>query len=221
MRYKIILQSKDNYFPNGFDDILASVVYNKLSKISNEFFNDFKYYNFSYFDFDDYYTLTDGSYYSRDCRLYFVVSSINDDFLRVFLSFLIIDGIEFDDDVLVVVAFEKINDPILNENQMLFVTTSPIQVDSSSSQYDLLQYLADLLISNYSTCYNLYSPDLFLDIYIEDCEKYNFSNQQGNYDFYYMNLVLVGSPELIKFAWDVGLGEFNYKGSGMLDVRYE
>ena len=75
----------------------------------------------------------------------------------------------------------------------------------------------DLLLDNYEKCHEKY-PNPSLNIYVGDLfEKCNSLEENSN-SYYYMQVILEGDVELIRFAWDVGLGESTFKGFGMLGL---
>ena len=214
MRFKVCLNAENNYFPANFDDILASAIYELLNSISKEYFDNFKFYNFSYFTLENSYSCDDGSYYARDGNVSFIVSSVNDDFVRLFISKLILKGVYCGNNHLNVSGIKLLDTPDFTKNNV-FITASPIQVNIFKCNNDLLKYLTDLLLSNYDKVYGKYSNPS-LNIYVGDLfEKYNSLNEDSC-NYYYMQVILEGDIELIKFAWDTGLGESNFKGFGML-----
>lgn len=216
MRFKVYLNAEDNYFPANFDDILASAIYGLLNSISKEYFDNFKFYNFSYFNLENSYSCDDGSYYARDGNVSFIVSSVNDDFLRLFISKLILEGVCCENNHLNVSGIKLLDTPDFTKNNV-FITASPIQVNIFKCNNDLLKYLTDLLLSNYDKVYGKYSNPS-LNIYVGDLfEKYNSLNEDSC-NYYYMQVILEGDIELIRFAWDIGLGESNFKGFGMLGL---
>lgn len=216
MRFKVCLNAENNYFPANFDDILASAIYELLNSISKEYFDNFKFYNFSYFTLENSYSCDDGSYYARDGNVSFIVSSVNDDFVRLFISKLILKGVYCGNNHLNVSGIKLLDTPDFTKNNV-FITASPIQVNIFKCNNDLLKYLTDLLLSNYDKVYGKYSNPL-LNIYVGDLfEKYNSLNEDSC-NYYYMQVILEGDIELIRFAWDIGLGESNFKGFGMLGL---
>ena len=101
---------ENNYFPKNFDDVLATIVYERLDIISKKYFNNFRFYNFSYFTIDNFYYIDDGSYYSRDGKISFIVSSVDEEFIRFFISRLIVEGLIYEDNYLKVVDVSLIDD---------------------------------------------------------------------------------------------------------------
>ncbi len=217
MRFKICLHANTNYFPRNFDDILASAIYQQFDSISTKYFNDFRFYNFSYFTLEDSYSCDDGTFYVRDGNVSFIVSSVDEYFVRFVISKLILEGVSCENNHLNVVGITLINTPDFTKDNV-FITTSPIQVDPyKCDKYDLMGYLRDLLLNNYEICYQSYSNPS-LNIYIGDVfERYNSLEESSNI-YYNMQVILEGDVELIRFAWDVGLGESNFKGFGMLNL---
>ena len=156
MRFKVCLNAENNYFPANFDDILASAIYELLNSISKEYFDNFKFYNFSYFTLENSYSCDDGSYYARDGNVSFIVSSVNDDFVRLFISKLILKGVYCGNNHLNVSGIKLLDTPDFTKNNV-FITASPIQVNIFKCNNDLLKYLTDLLLSNYDKVYGKYS----------------------------------------------------------------
>lgn len=218
MRFKITLKGNVDVFPSDFDDIFATIIYEKLLSVSEEMFDNFEFYNFSYFNIEDYYEDVDGSFYSRDSKINFTVSSVNEDFLRYFLSLLLVEELKFNDYEFVVVGIELLENPDFTTSQVYLVTSSPIYVNINDYKFYLNDYLVNLLKRNYFNCYGVTS-NLHFDIYIENYEKHDVLIDDEYANLYQMNLVFEGDINLIQFAWDVGLGKFNYKGYGMLDIE--
>ena len=208
---------ENNYFPKNFDDVLATIVYERLDIISKKYFNNFRFYNFSYFTIDNFYYIDDGSYYSRDGKISFIVSSVDEEFIRFFISRLIVEGLIYEDNYLKVVDVSLIDIPDFTK-ETVFHTISPIQVNLFKCKSDLMDYLKQMLLDNYCEYYSLIYPEESLKMYAGDfVEKHNSLDEE--YDNYYnMQIILEGEIELIRFAWDIGLGESNFKGFGMLGL---
>lgn len=214
MRFKISLMGQSSYFPSDFDDVLASIMHEKLSFISENYFNNFRYYNFSYFKFDNFYSCDDGSYYSRDGKVSFTLSSVKCSFLRYFIAYLMFYGIKYAKNHLHVVEVILLHDPDFSKENT-FITISPIQIKEDENLSD---YLKRQLIGNYIDCYEKNYYDSYLKLSAGQIfDKYSSGNDLSN--FYIMEVIMEGDEDLIKFAWNTGLGESTYKGFGMLDVK--
>ena len=137
MRFKITLKGNVDVFPSDFDDIFATIIYEKLLSVSEEMFDNFEFYNFSYFNIEDYYEDVDGSFYSRDSKINFTVSSVNEDFLRCFLSLLLVEELKFNDYEFVVVGIELLENPDFTTSQVYLVTSSPIYVNINDYKFYL------------------------------------------------------------------------------------
>ena len=210
-------------FPKNYDDLLSSISINKI----NDFFDyeskfkDFHYFTFSNFVIEQF-GQHDESLISLDGILTVVISTIDEGFLRKFISFLV-DGnnLYFENNVLSLIKFEFFENPIFDSDGSNFITISPILLKNFPDDGDLFSFLENLLVNDYCEYYNLDKPNVYCQIssHRDNFQKFIDFNTASNFnDYYYMSdLYIIGDERLISFAYDVGLGNNTNKGFGMLD----
>ena len=214
MRYKITLKSSNHYFSQNFSDYLSIMIYKEFSRISELYFNDFMFYTFSDFVIENYYLYEDESFYSRDGKVTFTVSSPHDYFIRYVLATWMIEGIDYEDYHFDVNDLHLLEYPNFTRENVF--TVNSICVNSSNFEEDLAEYLETLLLKNYCKYYHLDSHDSDFKIFIVKISEESVS--WNDECIYRAELSLEGDTNMIKFAWDSGLGESTFKGHGLLNL---
>lgn len=210
MRFELTLIGDSNYFTCDFEEVLSRSICESLLRFSDELFDGFRFYNFSGFHFENYYVMDDNSYYLRDGRISFFISSVDDVFLRCFISKLLVDGLFCGDNHLDVIGVSLVDVPDFSI-QRRFVSICPVKVDVGVVD-SFIDYIGSLLLDNFHECF----PDVGrLNFFIGDL----FKKDVGDGDFYNLELVFEGDVRLLEFVWFVGLGVDNFKGFGMMDVK--
>ena len=199
----------NNNIQSNFDDNLSYLFHQKV----NDLFEGTNFENFKFFTFSEF-KLENGI-------INFIVSSVNEEFLRKLVSaFVMGEIIFFNNCMLEIYKVEFLLKPIFNKGKFSFITISPIFLDNCLIKDNLGDILEDLLINKFCNYYNLKTCPLYCDFYSRH-ECYDvYSEDNGMFkDYYYtIEIVMKGSPELIAFAYDVGLGNKNNYGFGMLDI---
>ena len=223
-RVKISFKGFENFlFKKDFDDHLSYLFYDKVNSLfAGTKFDNFKFFTFSDFTIENFKNLGD-NFLSKDGVISFIVSSVDDVFLRSLISaFIMGESIDFKVNKLIILSVSFLPTPDFSNGKGSFVTISPIFLSECVILGNLGEILSDILVNNYCQYFNL-------DDCPYKCEFYSRKELYGSYvtsekndlfyDYYYnMDVVIKGSPELISFAYDVGLGIKNNHGFGMLDL---
>lgn len=223
-RVKICFKGFTNYlFKSDFDDSLSYLFYSKVNSLFKDTkFDNFKFFTFSDFTIENFYTIGD-NFLSKDGVISFIVSSVDDVFLRSLISaFIMGETINYQGNKMSMFNVSFLPKPDFSAGKGSFVTISPIFLSDCFVMGNLGDILSDILIEKYCEYFNLkkchhicefYSRKELYDSYVTSKKNDMF------YDYYYhIDIVIKGSPELISFAYDVGLGNMNNKGFGMLDL---
>ena len=211
------------YSPN-YDDKLSSLFFNKINefkKMENKFksFDLFTFSNFIIEQYDE----KDDCFISKNGVVSVVLSSINEEFLRKFVAFLVDrNDLYYNHNVLVLFKFEFIEDIEFTSNETNFITISPIYLKNYPDKNDLFSFLENLLIEEYCKYYQLNKKYVNCKILLagDNFQKFIEKNTSTEFeDYYYMlELIIIADKEVISFAYDVGLGNNTYNGLGMLDL---
>lgn len=235
MRLKINLKAKDNFkVPFNYNHILSSIIYNKIDdlNLAHELHtsNTFKFFNFSQLSIPNRKIVKNGII-SHDGRLSFYLSSPNDLLIKNLVKGFVNDlKIKFKNEKLIVEKVEALKMPDFREKSE-FKTLSPINIrdiDEENKRIDLapsdkfFKGIENNLIKKYCIFNNIKSTDKKLKVYSEmaHVKRKRITISKGPNTTYHraymMDLILEGDTDLIKFAYDVGLGEKNSMGFGMI-----
>ena len=235
MRLKINLKAKNNFkVPFSYNHILSSIIYKKIADLdlAHELHtsNSFKFFNFSQLNIPKRKIVEDGIL-SKNGRLNFYLSSPNDILIKNLVSGFVDDlEIKFKNEKLIVEKIEALKTPEFTEKSE-FKTLSPINirdVNEENKRIDLtpsdkfFKGIENNLIKKYCIFHNLESTDKKIKIYSEmaNVKRKRITIPKGPNTTYHraymMDLILEGDVDLIKFAYDVGLGEKNSMGFGMI-----
>ena len=235
MRLKINLKGKNNFkIPFNYNHIVSSIIYNKIADLdlAHELHtsNSFKFFNFSQLNIPNRKIAKDGII-SKDGVVNFYLSSPDDLLIKNLVSGFVDDlEIKFKNEKLIVEKIEALKTPDFNEKSE-FKTISPINirdVNEENKRIDLapsdkfFKGIENNLIKKYCIFNNLESTDKKIKVYSEmaNVKRKRITIPKGpNTTFhraYMMDLILEGDVELIEFAYDVGLGEKNSMGFGMI-----
>jgi len=223
-RVKVSFKGFENYiFKSDFDDYLSYLFYNKV----NEFFkgtkfDHFKFFTFSDFNLEDFKTIGD-NFLSKDGVISFIISSVDEVFLRSLISaFIMGESITYLENELRICDVKFLPKPSFREGKGSFVTISPIFLSDCVVMGNLGEILSDILTNNFCQYFNLSQCPYKCEFYSRKDLYGSYVTSEKNdlfYDYYYnIDVVLKGSPELISFAYDVGLGNKNNQGFGMLEL---
>ena len=238
MRLKINLKSENNFkVPFNYNHILSSIIYNKIADLdlANKIHdsNSFKFFTFSQINIKKRKLVKDGII-ARDGRISFYLSSPDDLLVKNLVSGFVDDlEINFKNDKLIVEKIEALKTPDFREISE-FKTLSPInirdskEIDGKVKRIDLapsdkfFKGIENNLIKKYCIFNNIENTDKKISAYSEmaHVKRKRITIPKGPNTTYHraymMDLILEGDTDLIKFAYDVGVGEKNSMGFGML-----
>ncbi|WP_400222583.1 CRISPR-associated endoribonuclease Cas6 [Methanobrevibacter smithii] len=240
MRLEIILKGKNNFkVPFNYNHILSAIIYNKIADLNfaNELHSSksFKFFTFSQIYIPKRRIVKDGII-AKDGVISFYISSPND-----FLIKSLVDGfledleISFQNQKLTIQKIEALKTPEFSSKSE-FKTLAPIivrtkkEIDGELKIWDLapsdkfFKSLENNLIKKYIKFNNLTKTDKKINIYsdMNFVKRKRISINKGNatthHRAYMMDLILEGDRDLIEFAYDVGIGEKNSMGFGMIKL---
>ena len=240
MRLEIILKGKNNFkVPFNYNHILSAIIYNKIADLNfaNELHSSksFKFFTFSQIYIPKRRIVKDGII-AKDGVISFYISSPND-----FLIKSLVDGfledleISFQNQKLTIQKIEALKTPEFSSKNE-FKTLAPIivrtkkEIDGELKIWDLapsdkfFKSLENNLIKKYIKFNNLTKTDKKINIYsdMNFVKRKRISINKGNatthHRAYMMDLILEGDLNLIEFAYDVGIGEKNSMGFGMIKL---
>ncbi|WP_298523162.1 CRISPR-associated endoribonuclease Cas6 [uncultured Methanobrevibacter sp.] len=235
MRLKINLQGKKNIkVPFNYNHIVSSIIYNKIVdlNLAEELHtsNSFKFFNFSQLNIQNRKITSDGII-SRNGKISFYLSSPNDFFIKNLVSGFVEDlEVRFQNEKLIVENIEALRTPDFKEKSE-FKTISPINirdVNDENKRIDLapsdkfFEGIENNLIKKYCVFNNLKSTNKKIKAYSEmaNVKRKRITIPKGPNTTYHraymMDIILEGDIDLIEFAYDVGLGEKNSMGFGMI-----
>ena len=240
MRLEIILKGKNNFkVPLNYNHILSAIIYNKIADLNfaNELHSSksFKFFTFSQIYIPKRRIVKDGII-AKDGVISFYISSPND-----FLIKSLVDGfledleISFQNQKLTIQKIEALKTPEFSSKSE-FKTLAPIivrtkkEIDGELKIWDLapsdkfFKSLENNLIKKYIKFNNLTKTDKKINIYSDmnfvkrKRISINKDNATTHHRAYMMDLILEGDLDLIEFAYDVGIGEKNSMGFGMVKL---
>lgn len=238
MRLRINIKAKNNYkIPFNYHHILSSIIYNKIADLdlANELHDStsFKFFNFSQLNIPQRKIVKDGII-AKNGKLNFYLSSPNDLLIRSLVDGFVDDlEIKFKNEKLVVEKIEALKTPEFSEKSE-FKTLSPInirdsqEIDGKIKRVDLapsdkfFRGIETNLIKKYCIFNNFESTDKKIKVYSEmaNVKRKRITIPKGPNTTYHraymMDVILEGDINLIEFAYDVGLGEKNSMGFGMI-----
>lgn len=241
MRLKIILKSKKNRLkiPFNYNHIVSAIIYNKIydlefaQKLHSS--NSYKFYTFSSLHIHKFRQLKDG-FLSQNGTIDFLISSPDDYLIKTLVEgFLEDQTVKFINEELLVQKIELLPVPDFEE-KVKVKTLSPVIVrtikevdgelktwDLAPSEEEFYRKLENNLIKKYKEFNNLEETDKKIKIssemtYVKRKRiAIDKKDEQTFHRAFLMDLVLEGDLDLIKFAYDAGLGEKSGLGFGMID----
>lgn len=238
MRLKINIKAKNNFkIPFNYYHILSSIIYNKIADLdlANELHDSssFKFFNFSQLNIPKRKIVKDGIL-AKNGKINFYLSSPNDTLIRSLVDGFVEDlEIKFKNETLIVEKIEALKTPEFREKSE-FKTLSPInirdtkEIDGKIKRIDLapsdkfFKGIENNLIKKYCIFNNIESTDKQIKVCSEmaNVKRKRITIPKGPdttyHRAYMMDLVIEGNVDLIGFAYDVGLGEKNSMGFGMI-----
>lgn len=235
MRLKINLKAKNDYkIPFNYNHIISSIIYNKIAdlNLAHELHasNSFKFFNFSQLNIPKRKIVEDGII-AKNGKISFYLSSPNDLLIKNLVNGFVDDlEIKFKNDTLIIEKIEALKTPDFNQKSE-FKTLSPINirdVKEENKRVDLapsdkfFKGIETNLIKKYCTFNDIKDTDKKIKVYSEmaNVKRKRITIPKGPNTTYHraymMDLILEGEIDLIEFAYDVGLGEKNSMGFGMI-----
>ena len=240
MRLEIILKGKNNFkVPFNYNHILSAIIYNKIADLNfaNELHSSksFKFFTFSQIYIPKRRIVKDGII-AKDGVISFYISSPNDFLIKSLVDGFLEDSeISFQNQKLTIQKIEALKTPEFSSKSE-FKTLAPIivrtkkEIDGELKIWDLapsdkfFKSLENNLIKKYIKFNNLTKTDKKINIYsdMNFVKRKRISINKGNattpHRAYLMDLILEGDLNLIEFAYDVGIGEKNSMGFGMVKL---
>ncbi|AGN16033.1 CRISPR-associated endoribonuclease Cas6 [Methanobrevibacter sp. AbM4] len=241
MRLKILLKSKKNKLniPFNYNHILSAIIYNKIAdlKFSQKLHssNSYKYFTFSQIHIHNF-KITKQGFLSQNGMIDFLISSPNDYLIKSLVEGFLDDlTVNFIGEDLFVQKVELLPIPEFKD-KITVRTLSPIivrtkkEVNGELKIWDLapgdkfFENLEKNLINKYLKFNKLEKTDKKVKIYSEmrNVKSKRISIEKGDKKTYHraymMDLILEGDEELLKFAYDTGLGEKSGLGFGMINL---
>lgn len=235
MRLNIHIKSKKNFkIPFNYNHIISSIIYNKIVdlNLAHELHtsNSFKFFNFSQLNISNRKVVKDGII-AKNGKINFYLSSPNDILIKNLVNGFVEDlEIKFKNDKLIVEKIEALKTPDFTEKSE-FKTISPINirdVNEENKRIDLapsdkfFKGIENNLIKKYCAFHDIESTDKKIKVYSEmaNVKRKRITIPKGpnttHHRAYMMDIILEGDIDLIEFAYDVGLGEKNSMGFGMI-----
>ena len=235
MRLKINLKTKNNFkVPFNYNHILSSIIYKKILDLdlAHELHtsNTFKFFNFSQLNIENR-KLEKNGIISQNGKISFFLSSPNDLLIKNLVNGFIDDlEVKFNYTSLSVEKIEALRMPDFKEKSE-FKTLSPINIrdlDENNKRIDLapsdkfFKGIENNLIKKYCIFNNIKNTNKKINAYSEmaNVKRKRITIPKGPNTTYHraymMDLILEGDVDLIRFAYDVGLGEKNSMGFGMI-----
>ncbi|MBE6488388.1 MAG: CRISPR-associated endoribonuclease Cas6 [Methanosphaera stadtmanae] len=241
MRLKLYLYNKNGIInvPFNYNHIMSFIIYDLIDDVGYanclHSKKSFKFFCFSQINISKC-KMVDGGFISRDGRISFIISSPDDRLITELVKGIMNkQSIMFMEQVLAIIKCEIIKEPSFT-NKMEFRTLSPIivttkkEIDGKLRQWDLTPSvefyngIKNNLNKKYVKFHNLKYIDKTINVYsnMKVVKRKRISINKGpNTTFhraFMMDIVLEGDIDLIKFAYDCGLGSKNSLGFGLVDI---
>jgi len=238
MRLKINIKAKNNFkVPFDYNYILSSIIYNKIQDLdlAHELHNSntFKFFNFSLLNIPNRKIVKDGII-AKNGKINFYISSPNDLLIKNLVNGFVDDlEIKLKNEKLTVTKIEALKTPEFSEKSE-FITLSPIIIrdtqknDGKLKRIDLapsdkfFKGVESNLIKKYCKFNELEDTCKEIKAYSEmaSVKRKRITIPKGSNTTYHraymMDIILEGDLDLINFTYDVGLGEKNSMGFGMI-----
>lgn len=226
-RVRLYFKGLRNFeFPRNYDDMLSYIFVSKIKGFIKDTvdYRDFDFYTFSNFELNNVQSY-DKSFISQDGIVSVVVSSVDENFLRDLVSFFVHVVLDLEGNLLSLFKFVFLDDVNRFYGECNFICISPVFLKHFSVNGDMFSYLERSLVDRFCKYNNIreIDCDYFCEIrtHGDVFQRYmDYRFEEDNFrDFYYIfDCFIVGDDELIKFAYDAGLGDNTNNGFGMLDL---
>ena len=240
MRLKISLKSeKSLLIPFNYNHIISSIIYNKIAdlNLANDLHSSksFKFFTFSQLNIPRRKIVKEGII-SKDGAVNFQISSPNEYLIKSLVEGHLDDlTVNFKGEKLFVEKIELLGEVEI-KNHMNVKTISPIivrtkkEIDGKLKNWDLApseerfyNSLENNLVKKYNQFYDyeLSNDEIAISSAMAFVKRKRITIEKDNIKTFHksfmMDLELEGDLNLIKFAFDCGLGEKNSLGFGMVD----
>lgn len=240
MRLKISLKSEKTnlQIPFNYNHILSAIIYKKIIDLDLAYklhsSVSFKFFTFSQLNISKRKMIKEG-FISKDGRISFFISSPNDILIKSLVQGFLDDlTVNFKGENLLVENVELLKSPEF-KNKMEFKTLSPVivrkkkEIDGELKIRDIapgdefFKALENNLIKKFIKFNNLEETNKEIKFYSEmkNVKRKRIAIEKGPQTTYHraylMDIILEGDLDLIKFAYDCGIGEKNSMGFGCLN----
>lgn len=234
MRLKITFKAIPGFkIPYDNNHTIASIIYTALEDqhFATELHDSrkFKYFTFSQVHIPRLEIQQDGLI-CKDGRFQVQISSADEEFIRNLWHGLFTNpSIDFQGAMVEVEKAEIVKTPKFKES-MRFKTLSPVYLrtgrdgkiwDLAPEEEEFQGRLSENLFKKYWS-YMKRADHLYLKFKPLESKQKRIVIKKGDIEIYHrahqMKFELQGPPELLKFAWQVGLGEKTSMGFGMIDI---
>lgn len=241
IRLRIVLKSKKGKLriPFNYNHILSAIVYSKIADIefAEELHssNSYKFFTFSQLNIHKFKRIKSG-FLSQNGKIDFLISSPDDYLIKSLVEGFLNDlTVNFIGEDLIIEKVELLPVPEF-EDKIDVKTLSPIisrtkkEIDGELKTWDLapgdhfFKNLENNLIYKYLEYNDLESTDKKITIYSQMRNvkgkriTIDNGNEQTFHRAYLLDLILEGDKDLLKFAYDAGLGEKSGLGFGMITI---
>lgn len=243
MRLKILLKSEKGHLkiPFNYNHILSAIIYNKIAdlELSHKIHasHSYKFFTFSQLHIHKFKSVKDG-FISQNGTIDFLISSPDDYLIKSLVEGFLDDlTVDFAGRKLIIQKVELLPVPEFEE-KIKVKTLSPIitrtkkEVDGEMKIWDLapgdhfFKNLENNLINKYIKFNDIDKTDKNIKIYSEfnNVKSKRIVIDKGETQTYHraymMDLILEGDIDLLKFAYDTGVGEKSALGFGMIKVVF-
>lgn len=239
MRIKITLKGKDNLeIPYNYNYALSSLIYNTIadSDLAKRLHssNSFKFFTFSQINVKQS-AFNKNGIIAKKGILSFYLSSPSEKLIKNFARGFLENEINFLNEKMNTLNIELIKTSSFNDKE-IFNTLSPIIIRKKRDENgkikiwdlppsdDFFKGIENNLIKKYCIFNKINQTNKQIKAYSEmaNVKRKRITINKGNHTTYHraylMDLILEGDKELLKFAYDAGLGEKNSMGFGMIDI---
>lgn len=241
MRLKILLKSEKGKLkiPFNYNHIISAIIYNKIAdlELANKLHSSqsYKFFTFSQLNIHRFKIIKDG-FLSQNGTIDFLISSPDDYLIKSLVEGFLSDlTVDFAGTKLLIQKVELLPVPEFKE-KIKVKTLSPIitrtkkEVDGEMKIWDLapgnhfFKNLENNLINKYKKFNDINETNKEIKIYSEfnNVKRKRITLKKGEEQTYHraymMDLILEGDIELLKFAYDAGVGEKSALGFGMVSI---
>jgi len=225
--------------PFNYNHILSAIIYRKIADLDLasdlHSSSDFKYFTFSQIDVTRRKVIPGKGIVALDGKLNFLISSPHNYLIQSMVEgYLDESEVIFKGNKLMVEQVELLKQPTFTKN-MNFKTMSPVVArikredgkvrDLNPGDLRFYTALQQNLLRKYNSFYDTYDGDEYVKIVpdVDSVKRKRITiEKNGNQTYhraYLMRFGMEADPQLVKFAYDCGLGEKNSMGFGMVEME--